>query len=57
MSTPRTGAEKYFADRLLDPEYRAEYEAASNRIQTSEIIASEVEVGGIDSAERSDSSM
>jgi hypothetical protein len=36
MSTPRTGAEKYFADRLLDPEYLAEYEAASNWIQTSE---------------------
>jgi hypothetical protein len=57
MSTPRTGAEKYFADRLLDPEYRAEYEAASNRIQTSEKIAIEIEADGGDSAERSDSSM
>jgi hypothetical protein len=57
MSTPRTGAEKYFADRLLDPEYRAEYEAASNRNQTSEKIAGEREADGGDSAERSDSSI
>jgi hypothetical protein len=51
MSTPRTGAERYFVDRLLDPEYLAEHEAASNRIQTTEKIAVEIEADG-DSADR-----
>jgi hypothetical protein len=42
MSMPRTGAEKYFADRVLDADYRAEYEAACDRIQTSDKIASAI---------------
>jgi hypothetical protein len=34
MMTPRTGAEAYFADRMLDPEYQAAYEEAAIRIRT-----------------------
>ena len=34
----RTGAERYFAERMLDPEYRREYEAASVRIRTTDAI-------------------
>jgi DNA-binding phage protein len=29
---PRTGAERYFADRMKDPEYAAAHEAAAERI-------------------------
>lgn len=39
MVAPRTGAERYFADRLQDPEYRAAYEASARRIRlTDEIV-------------------
>jgi DNA-binding phage protein len=32
MTTPRTAAERYLAERLEDPEYRAAYESVRNRI-------------------------
>ena len=32
MPRKRTGAERYFDERLTDPEYRAHYEAARRRI-------------------------
>lgn len=32
MPSARTGAERYFADRLRDPEYREAYEEARDRI-------------------------
>lgn len=35
MSTPRTGAERYFNERLADPEYRSAYEAEKERISAS----------------------
>jgi DNA-binding phage protein len=33
MAEPRTGAERYLADRLEDPEYRVAYEQARERIE------------------------
>lgn len=38
MREPRTGAEKYFAERMLEPEYRREYEAAAARIRSTDAI-------------------
>lgn len=38
MKKVRTAAERYFAERMLDPEYRREYEAASVRIRTTDVI-------------------
>jgi DNA-binding phage protein len=32
MTTPRTAAERYLAERLQDPEYRAAYESVRDRI-------------------------
>ncbi len=32
MAPPRTGAERYFAERLRDPEYRGAYQRARERI-------------------------
>jgi DNA-binding phage protein len=32
MTTPRTAAERYLAERLQDPEYRAAYEGVRDRI-------------------------
>lgn len=32
MTTPRTAAERYLAERLQNPEYRAAYESVRNRI-------------------------
>lgn len=32
MTPPRTAAERYLAERLRDPEYRAAYESVRNRI-------------------------
>jgi DNA-binding phage protein len=32
MTTPRTEAERYLAERLLDPEYRVAYESVRDRI-------------------------
>jgi DNA-binding phage protein len=33
MAQPRTGAERYFAERLRDPDYRSDYERARERIE------------------------
>lgn len=38
MTKQLTGAEKYFADRMLDPAYQAEYAAASDRIRRTDAI-------------------
>ena len=39
MRTPRTGAERYFAEQMAEPEYRAAYEAAARRIRrTDELV-------------------
>jgi hypothetical protein len=39
MLTPRTAAEAYFADRMLDPEYQAPYEDASTQIRSVDAAA------------------
>jgi hypothetical protein len=39
MMTPRTGAEAYFADRIIDPAYQAAYEEAATRIRTVDAAA------------------
>jgi DNA-binding phage protein len=39
MTRPQTGAERYLADRLSDPGYRAEYEVAERRIALVDLIA------------------
>ena len=38
MTKQPTGAEKYFADRMLDPVYRAEHGAAAERIRSTDAI-------------------
>jgi DNA-binding phage protein len=38
MAKHPTGAEKYFADRMLDPAYRAEHAAATERIRSTDAI-------------------
>lgn len=38
MTKRPTGAEKYFADRMLDPVYRAEHAAATERIRSTDAI-------------------
>ncbi len=35
---PRTGAERYFADQLRDPEYRRAYKTAKARIQQTDAL-------------------
>lgn len=39
MLTPRTGAEKYFAGRMLDPAYQAAYEDAATHIGSVDAAA------------------
>lgn len=38
MTQRPTGAEKYFADRMSDPVYRAEHAAATERIRSTDAI-------------------
>jgi len=38
MTPPRTGAERYLADRLGDPEYQREYRAARERIDRIDAV-------------------
>lgn len=38
MSQPRTGAERYLAKRLEDPEYRSAYERARERIDHTDSV-------------------
>ena len=50
VTRPRSGAERYIAERMEDPEFRAAYEAASRRIRRIDelvraIDARRVEVG------------
>ena len=38
MTQPRTGAERYLANRLEDPEYRAAYEQARERVDQIDTV-------------------
>jgi DNA-binding phage protein len=38
MATPRTGAERYLAKKLEDPEYRVAYEQARERIDQIDLV-------------------
>jgi DNA-binding phage protein len=54
-SEPRTGAERYFAERMKNPEYRAAYEESSKRIraidQVVRALEQQRELQGITKAE------
>lgn len=52
---PRTGAERYFAERMKNPEYRAAYDESSKRIlavdQVVRALEEQREIHGITKAE------